>query len=62
MKKKTVSLLLAAVVCVSLCACGSGEAESGRYDTLIGHIEANDYASAYAELNRSVQSPRQSPA
>ena len=49
--KKTISLLLAVMLCGSLCACGSGNAESGRYDTLIGHIEANDYASAYAELN-----------
>lgn len=49
--EKTVSLLLAVIVCVSLCACGSGEAETGKYNALIGHIEANDYASAYAELN-----------
>ena len=54
--KKTISLLLALVMCLSLCACGGGEsAESpyekyAKYDELFTYLETNDYDSANAYI------------
>lgn len=52
--KKWIALLLAAVACLSLAACGqSGEAEKyKKYETLIDYMEAKDYESALAEMIR----------
>jgi len=52
--KKQIALLLAAVLCLSLCACGnSSELEKyKKYETLINYMEAEDYESALAEMIR----------
>lgn len=50
--KRIAVLLLVAVLCLSLCACGnSKELEKYRkYETLIDHLENGDYTSAYLEI------------
>ncbi len=52
--KKWIALLLAAITCLSLAACGqSGEAQKyKKYETLIDYMEAKDYESALAEMIR----------
>lgn len=52
--KKWIALLLAAVLCLSLAACGNGsELEKyEKYETLINYMEAEDYESALAEMIR----------
>lgn len=45
--KKALSLILALVLCLSLCACGNDT----KYDALINYIESNDYDNALTELN-----------
>lgn len=55
--KKLLSLLLALVLCLSLCACGgSAELEKyQKYETLINYLEAEEYENAYYELLRLSQ-------
>lgn len=52
--KNIITLLLAVVMCLSLCACGSSKEleKYEKYETLINYLEANDYASAIAEITR----------
>ena len=49
--KKAVVVLLAILLCLSLCACGKYE----KYDTLIGYIEAGDEENAVNELHALLQ-------
>lgn len=48
--KKAFYILLALVLCLSLCACGTNKYE--KYDTLIYFLENGDYAGAYAEITK----------
>ena len=50
--KKLIALLLAVIMCLSLCACGNNsELEKyEKYETLINYMEAEDYESALAEM------------
>lgn len=51
--KKALSLILALVLCLSLCACGgSASQQSNKYDALINCIENNDYMGAMTELHK----------
>lgn len=53
--KKIIAFLLVVVVCLSLCACGGEDKELEKYqkyETLINYLEANDYASAIAEITQ----------
>ena len=47
--KQTMSLILALILCLSLCACGNQE-KYKKYDTLIGYIEAGDSGNAINEV------------
>lgn len=50
--KKLIALLLAAVICLSLVACGNSEEmeKYKKYETLINYLEAEDYESALEEM------------
>lgn len=50
--KKLIALLLAAVMCLSLVACGNSEEmeKYKKYETLINYLEAEDYESALEEM------------
>lgn len=52
--KKMIVLLLVVMMCLSLCACGNSEKleKYEKYETLINYLEANDYASAIAEITQ----------
>lgn len=53
MKKKIISLFLAAVMACSVCACGGNAgAKYEKYDTLLGYLESENYEQAYRELER----------
>lgn len=47
--KQAMSLILALILCLSLCACGNQE-KYKKYDTLIGYIEAGDAENATKEF------------
>ena len=47
--KQAMSLILALILCLSLCACGNQE-KYKKYDTLIGYIEAGDEENATKEF------------
>ena len=49
--KKALSVLLALILCLSLCACGNQD-KYKKYDTLIGYIESNKRAGALAGLTK----------
>ena len=49
--KKTISLLLALLMCLSLCACG-GDGKYAKYEDLINYLEAGQFDQAYAELDK----------
>lgn len=46
--KKWIAMLLAAILCLSLCACGSSKYE--KYDTIIDALEQKDYEGAIEEI------------
>jgi hypothetical protein len=56
--KKTISLFLALVLCLSLCACGSGEIAENpyekytKYEELFLYLESNDYDNANAYIQK----------
>ena len=52
--KKALSLILALVLCLGLCACG-GNSKYAKYDALIGYIESDNYIGAITELNKFIQ-------
>ena len=58
MIKKSIALLLTAVLCLGLVGCSAGsEAEKyEKYETLIEYLEAGDYDSAIAEIDRLSES------
>jgi hypothetical protein len=59
--KRIAVLLLVAVLCLSLCACGSSKEleKYKKYETLIDHLENGDYTSAHLEIDELSQSENQ---
>lgn len=48
--KKTIALLLAVMMCLSLVACNAGNSKYAKYMTIINALEAKDYEGAVEEI------------